>query len=84
MLIIPTVHLVYAPVVALVAVFAHVTHKKGPSSGRGVGSLDVARLAFAVAALIVRVASVVPSEYWPPESTKSRVEVVTGDSDGDP
>ena len=59
MLIIPTVHLVYAPVVALAAVFAHVTHKKGPSSGRGVGSLDVARLAFAVAALIVRVASVV-------------------------
>ncbi|KAH8098945.1 ATPase [Aureococcus anophagefferens] len=57
MLIIPTVHLVYAPVVALAAVFAHVTHKKGPSSGRGVGSLDVARLAFAVAALIVRVAS---------------------------
>ena len=59
MLIIPTVHLVYAPVVALAAVFAHVTNKKGPSSGRGVGSLDVARLAFAVAALIVRVASVV-------------------------
>ena len=59
MQVIPTVHLVYAPVVALVAVFAHVTHKKGPSSGRGVGSLDVARLAFAVAALIVRVASVV-------------------------
>ncbi|KAH8069812.1 ATPase [Aureococcus anophagefferens] len=37
MLIIPTVHLVYAPVVALAAVFAHVTHKRA-SSGRGVGS----------------------------------------------